>query len=202
MGRPRLYQRADVVKKACDTFWAKGYQATTVQDLLDRMEMNRGSLYAGFTDKRSLFVECLRFYQQEVTERTFKLAQRPESGLETIRAFFKSIVEHAQRDRDKPGCLVTNTVAELGTLDAGLHEDLRRALQSVEGFFADALGRAQLSGEVHASVSVPQTARFLMGLTEGVHLVGKLLADPGLLEDIVNTGLKVLDRPPMASAAD
>ena len=58
----KTFDTDEVLGKAMQAFWARGYEATSIQDLLDTMGLNRGSLYATFGDKRSLFIRALRHY--------------------------------------------------------------------------------------------------------------------------------------------
>ena len=57
MARPRIFNEDDVLDKAVNVFWAKGYEAASIQDLVDAMGIQRGSLYATFGGKQPLFLK-------------------------------------------------------------------------------------------------------------------------------------------------
>ena len=56
MSRHKEFDREDVLEKAMQVFWSQGYECTSVQDLVDAMGINRGSIYATFGDKHGLSV--------------------------------------------------------------------------------------------------------------------------------------------------
>lgn len=50
MARQKAFDRAAVLEKAMAVFWLQGYEATSMQDLVESMGINRASLYATFQD--------------------------------------------------------------------------------------------------------------------------------------------------------
>src|SRR3984885_9545850 len=61
-GRPRAYDPAVALQRALETFWKGGYSGTSLDDLAAATGMNRPSLYAGFGDKRSIYMKALTLY--------------------------------------------------------------------------------------------------------------------------------------------
>jgi len=68
--RPREFILEEVLDKAVETFWSKGYEATSIQDLVENMGIQRGSLYAAFGDKQCLFLTVLDRYRKMVVKKT------------------------------------------------------------------------------------------------------------------------------------
>ena len=64
MARHKAFNREEVLDRAIEVFWAHGYEATSIQELVDSMGINRGSLYDTFGDKHRLFLEALDRYEQ------------------------------------------------------------------------------------------------------------------------------------------
>ncbi len=64
MGRPKEFDEAEVLERAVELFWARGYQATSVQDIVDHVGVNRQSLYNEFGGKDALFLAALRRYME------------------------------------------------------------------------------------------------------------------------------------------
>ena len=71
MPRPIEFDRSKAVNRALVLFWQKGYQATSLSDLLETTNISRSSFYAAFTDKRIFYIECLDLF----AERTLELLQ-------------------------------------------------------------------------------------------------------------------------------
>ena len=64
MPRPRQFDTEDVLLKAMDLFWRRGYQATSMQNLAACMGLGSGSIYNEFGDKHGLFVRALQHYDK------------------------------------------------------------------------------------------------------------------------------------------
>src|ERR1700759_5024209 len=79
-GRPRSYDPELGLQRATETFWKKGYAATSLDDLAAAMGMNRPSLYAGFGDKRALYLKALNRYWERGVQ-AMDEALRPEVPL-------------------------------------------------------------------------------------------------------------------------
>ncbi len=146
MPRQKEFGREAALDRAMSAFWTKGYAATSVEDLVAHMAIQRGSLYATFGDKRSLFLSALDHYQRVVTRELFEVLEAPGSGLEAIRRFFRLRVE-AALDRSRPaGCLVTNSAVELSRRDRGASAKVRGSMIGLEAAFLRALERARARG--------------------------------------------------------
>jgi TetR/AcrR family transcriptional repressor of nem operon len=164
-----------------------------VQDLLDGMRLNRGSLYADFADKRSLFLEALQLYRAEVVQRRLAAVREARSAREGIRGFFESLAGQCRPASGSSGCLATNSVAELAERDAGIAGELAAGLRRIEGVFAEVLQRGVASGELPARLPVQATARYLVGMAQGVNVLGRVIHDPAYLDDVTTTALRALD---------
>ena len=67
-GRPRAFDTQQALARARDLFWSRGYAATSVQDLVDELGVQRGSLYAAFGDKHDLYLKAVALYDSENRE--------------------------------------------------------------------------------------------------------------------------------------
>src|SRR5574338_661411 len=110
MARPREFDVDDALDRATQLFWARGYEATSVQDLVDALGVNRASLYATFGDKAQLFEAVLERYGEQVNGALVKALAPPTAGVEAVRAWFKVLIEMATQPRGARGCLFLNTV--------------------------------------------------------------------------------------------
>ena len=80
MARPKEFERDVVLDRAMQVFWSSGYEATSIQHLVDRMGIQRGSLYATFGDKRALFFAAIDHYDRVVTAKLLAVLEEPGSG--------------------------------------------------------------------------------------------------------------------------
>ena len=194
MARPREFERDVVLDRAMKLFWSRGYAATSIRHLVERMGIQRGSLYGAFGDKRALFFAAIERYDRVMTSRLLATLDAPGSGLEAIRRFFRLKVEAAQ-ERGRPrGCLVTNSAAELGSRDRATASRIGATLGRIEAAFHRAVVRAQEAGELDPARDARALARFLTSSAQGLSVMAKASPDRATLDDIVRITLEVVDR--------
>jgi TetR/AcrR family transcriptional repressor of nem operon len=193
MPRQKEFDREAALDRAMSAFWTKGYAATSVEDLVAHMGIQRGSLYATFGDKRSLFLSALDRYQLVVTRELFEALEAPGSGLEAIRRFFRLRVE-GSLDRSRPaGCLVTNSAVALSRRDRGASAKVGGSLAGLEAAFLRALERARAQGELAAARDVRALARYLTSSAQGLSVMAKAFPERRVLEDVVAVVLTSLE---------
>jgi TetR/AcrR family transcriptional regulator, transcriptional repressor for nem operon len=194
VGRPPEFERDVVLDRAMRAFWSRGYEATSIQHLVERTGLQRGSLYGAFGDKRGLFFAAMERYDQVATARLLAALDAPRSGLAAIRRFFRLKVA-AARERGRPrGCLVTNSATELGARDAPSTSRIGATLCRIEAAFHRAILRAQAAGEIDPARDPRALARFLTSSAQGLSVMAKAAPDPAALDDIVKVTLEVLTR--------
>ena len=120
MPRTIEFDRQDVLFKAMALFNEKGYTASSVQNLLDAMALNRGSLYAAFGDKRTLYLEALDLYEQLAVDGFEAFLATGDSPLENIHAFFDIAFLGLTQEQLRAGWLFVNTIAEMTDIYQGL----------------------------------------------------------------------------------
>src|ERR1051325_10236665 len=118
MGRPREFDREKALDRAMQLFWCKGYEATSVQDLLNVMGINRGSFYDTFGDKRSLFLASIDRYNETFLAKLRAELNAPGSAKRAIVRTIEELASRAASDAQRRGCLMTNSAVELAPHDA------------------------------------------------------------------------------------
>lgn len=194
MPRPREFEREVVLDRAMRAFWSRGYEATSIQHLVERTGIQRGSLYGAFGDKRGLFFAAIEHYDRVMTARLLAALDAPGSGLAAIRDFFRLKVALAQ-ERGRPrGCLVTNSAAELASRDRGTAGRVNATLGRIEAAFHRAVVRGQQAGEIDPARDPRALARFLTSSAQGLSVMAKVSPDRAVLEDIVTITMEVVGR--------
>lgn len=177
-GRPRAFDTDRALAQARDLFWAQGYGATSIQDLVDELEVQRGSLYAAFGDKRGLFLQAVTLYARQNRDRLESLLES-DPVLPTIRRLLlePSTLTGAPElaDGGRRGCLIGNTAAELLPDDTAARELVTTAYRDTVQVMSAALERAQAAGEVTTAASPNAQAQLLLVLFQGSALVGRAL---------------------------
>jgi len=193
VARPKEFERDVVLDRAMKVFWTRGYAATSIQLLVGRMGIQRGSLYDTFGDKRGLFFAAIEHYDRVVTGKLLAALDAPGSGKDAIRRFFRLKVELAAEPGRPRGCLVTNSTAELASRDRGTATRIGGVLAKIEAAFHRAVVRAQQAGEIDAARNPRALARFLTSSAQGLSVMAKAFPDRAVLDDIVKVTLAALE---------
>ncbi len=191
MGRPYEFDREETLSKAMELFWEKGYKATSIEDLVDRMGIKRGSIYNTFGDKHSLFIAAVEYYAKEVTSRTIKRLESPGSPLENIKLFFETIV-NTPSDKKTRGCLISNTVVELAPHDEKVADTVRIILERIQTAFLNCLDKAVELGELPEDTDTKVLSHFLATSTHGLIVTGKSAVDNKQVKNVVDVILSTL----------
>ncbi len=193
MARPKEFERDVVLDRAMQVFWSRGYEATSIQHLVARMGIQRGSLYDTFGDKRGLFFAAIERYDRVVTAKLLETLDGPGSGTEAIRRFFRLKVDLSLEPGRPRGCLVTNSTAELASRDRGTATRVGAVLAKIEAAFHRAVVRAQKAGEIDPARNPRALARFLTSSAQGLSVMAKASPDRAVLHDIVKVTLAALE---------
>lgn len=193
MGRPRQFDEAQALDRALQTFWARGFEATSLDDLCQAMEIGRSSLYQAFGSKHNLLIAALDRYDATAVARIEAVLSAPRPIRESIALLLDGMVEESVGTAGGRGCFMGNCAAELARRDPAVADRLRRSLGLIEGALRDGLARARDAGEFAPDYDVTRTARFLTGTIQGLRLIAKTRPERAVLDDIVVTALKCLD---------
>ncbi|PAD76147.1 TetR/AcrR family transcriptional regulator [Paenibacillus campinasensis] len=196
MARPREFDRDEALDKALDLFWSKGYEKTSIQDLVDHTGVHRGSIYDTFGDKNQLFLTCLERFHGVHKDRAFQVLNTPGEPQDILERFFEELIDRAMdNDNQRRGCFITNTAMELGATDPEISARIASYLQAMEDFFLGFLQRCQPSGVLNDSLSVEEMARFLLNTRQGLYVLGKTATDRKMLEDVSKVAIHAILKP-------
>jgi len=193
MPRPKEFNPDDAIEKAMQVFWHKGYEATSMEDLLNAMDLNRGSLYDTFGDKRQLFLKVIDRYCTTFADAKCSLLDQPGPVLPTLRRFINDMIEGGLADPQRRGCLISNTVMELSPHENEIAGTLRQALKMVEDTFFKVLARAEQQGELKHDKDPRALARFLTTMMQGIIVMIKAGASADVVKQTLETTLSILD---------
>ncbi len=192
MPRTKCFNREDALKKAMGAFWARGYEATSIQDLVDCMGINRGSLYDTFGDKHKLFLSALDQYTTGALSRGTTL-QGEGNSVEILNDFLFGFMYRVLGDPENRGCFVTNTTVERSSYDEKCAERLRDYYDVLEDDLKRLIGRGQDAGEIPLKRSAADLAAFFVGVMQGVRVLGKVRQDEASLRPMVEVALATLE---------
>ncbi len=143
MPRPREFSKDDVLDRAMTLFWERGYEATSLDDIVERTGLSRSSIYQAFGSKHGLFDEALGHYYDVRIGSVLSGLESGEQGLEEISRFFTNVADNVEdRGADRQlGCFMVNTAAELAWRDESVRPAVEAYRQRLQAAFERALDK-------------------------------------------------------------
>ena len=173
--------------KAMVAFWDHGYKATSLQDLVECMGINRASLYDTFGDKYTLFIETLHSYKIIYLKPFFAERMKAYSPRQAILGLFHEVSARVLKGEERNGCFVINTALELSPHDERVAKIVNQSFAHIErNFFRKLIEQGQASGEISRSVVPVTTARALLSQFIGLRVLSRSRPEKALLQSISN----------------
>ena len=134
MARPREFDIDEALERAMNVFWTKGYEGASLQDLLDAMNIARGSLYKAFQDKHSVYLAALERYDRTEIQRTVDgLRDRSAGdGATRIQQFLEDARGAVVQRHDRRGCFLCNAAVDRAPMDAGIQVKVLTMMKRME----------------------------------------------------------------------
>jgi AcrR family transcriptional regulator len=172
MARPRTFDPNDILLKARDVFWQKGYQSTSVDDIAAATGLTKPSLYAAFGDKASLFLKVLDDYHDRLFARSAKILSDGPTARAAVEGWLMSLLPICSGKRGRRGCLSVNTLTDGGPNNAAVDKSIANYNARLEGLILGRLeaDRAQFSRDfdpVAASRTIMTIYTGLMAMAKG-----------------------------------
>lgn len=174
-------------------FWAQGYDATSVKDLVARTGITAASLYNAFGDKRTLYQKALdRYVDASISDRIRRCEALPP--LAAIEAFFREILARSINDRDHKGCMLVNAALDVAPHDPRFRKVIAAVLSRIEAFFLQRVEAGQADGTITRTQAAATLAQHLLGILMGIRVLARVRPERPLLEGIVVPSLALLRR--------
>ncbi|XMN06051.1 TetR/AcrR family transcriptional regulator [Streptomyces griseobrunneus] len=194
MARTKEFDPEAALQSALQLFWQRGYEATSMADLVEHLGIGRASIYATFGNKRELYLKALDRYSENCDAGLLGELSQPGPALPAVRGVVRHFATEANsHELRSKGCFVTNTAAELGAHDPAAARRVEASWDHIETLLRSALVRAQAQGELPADRDPRALARMLLVLMQGLRVVGKASNDPGRVRDAAEQALGLLD---------
>ncbi|MDT0321130.1 TetR/AcrR family transcriptional regulator [Streptomyces millisiae] len=193
MARPRQFDEQDVVARATDLFWRRGYHATSVRDLGEELELTPSSMYRTFKDKHTLFLRALDHYRAtESTQAEERLGAGDRPSRDALRDWLLWLVTCPTDDGAARGCLVVNTATELGTTDPEVSRRTEAAFEVTRAALRSLLHEGRDRGELPATLDVDAAVELLFTTVLGLRVRERAGHDLDRLTTTVDTALRAL----------
>ena len=193
MARTKDFDESEVLEKAIKLFWQKGYNGTSMQDLVDGLGISRSSIYDTFGDKHQLYLKALCTYRQNAIAVRDQILNASVPAKAAIRQLMDLTIDQMIRDKQHKGCFLVNSAVENAPHDKENNAIVCQNDRQVENAFYEVIKRGQTNGEIAGKQDPRALARFLFNNIVGIQVTAKSATDKAAFDDIVNLTMSVLD---------
>jgi len=174
MARPREFDIDEALDRAMNVFWAKGYEGASLQDLLDAMQIARGSLYKAFQDKHSVYLAALDRYDRTVVQHVVEALRDPGGGdgIARIRRVLEGARDAVTWHKDRRGCFMCNAAVDQASADPEIQAKVMAMMKRLERTFAGALKESK-QGSRWPAKRRAQAARLLLNSYMGLRVLAR-----------------------------
>ena len=187
MARPRQFDEFQVIEKLMKVFWDKGYEATSMQDLVDASGLLKGSLYGAFGDKRALYLAALRHYDRTRIQAGIDMLNAEGSARQKIARLFDNVIESTKRGEFAGGCLLCNASLEMAVSDKQVKSEIKTTIRRLKLAIMDTL-KAQTGNEEQAA----SLAAFIISAYFGTRVLAKAGAPAAMMGETRDHCLQLL----------
>ncbi|MDJ1016523.1 MAG: TetR/AcrR family transcriptional regulator [Paracoccaceae bacterium] len=193
MGRRKSYNRNELIAKAMTVFREHGFAGASADMLVEKLGVNRYSLYAEFGSKQGLFDAALERYEEEFVGRRFGPLERPDAGLNEIRALLAFYGERGPEAAGGLGCLLCNTAVEFGPLDPSGAGFVQAYFERLFSAFKTALSNAKAGGALRPGADIESEAGFFTSSVIGMFVMLRAKAPEAMLKGASNAAIAHLE---------
>ncbi|EOR94219.1 Transcriptional regulator, TetR family [Arcticibacter svalbardensis MN12-7] len=186
------FNEDDILRKAILIFWEKGYNATSIHDLIDGLGIGRSSIYHAFGDKHSLFVKALELYQSEGTEKIKDIVENAPSLKMALETLLNAVAKDILNTTCPKGCFKVNSEVEVAAQDEIVNKLVYNDDLIIEEALHKAFKKGQQNGEIQASKAPLALARFFCNTIAGMRVYAKFRNERQFFDDIAKKALFVI----------
>jgi len=173
VGRPREFDVDEALNAAMAAFWAKGYEATSMSDLMSATGLHKGSLYQAFGDKHSLFVLALKRYLEKMRGDVGERLLHAKSPLDGLREGIHRMVDILDDGPHPMGCLAINALIELAPHDEEVRDITLDHMDRMRKTVTQVVRQAQDAGQISKERPAGIVTAMLLVLMAGIGTVIK-----------------------------
>jgi TetR/AcrR family transcriptional repressor of nem operon len=193
MARTKDFDENEVLSKAIQLFWYKGYNGTSMQDLVDALGISRSSLYDTYTDKHTLFVKALESYQNTGAGQIQAIIDETESAKETVKKMLELATNDLVCDKQQKGCFMINAEVEVAPHDSEISALVCKNDQQMEDAFYRVIQKGKDNGEIKNQQDARALARFMFNTIKGMRVTAKSTTDRAVFDDIIALTISALN---------
>jgi len=184
MARPIQHNPEEVLTKTMNLFWEKGYESTSIQDIVAVTGLKPGSLYNIFGNKEGIFESVLALYAHNNIQSVKEVLEQGDDYILNIEKFLNEIVINAIANEQTNGCLLVKTLLVVSHKDKKIQDQIVKVFEEVEVLLKEAIQKAKADGKTLVDPS--SFAKFIISNIYGTHVYYKANRDEKVLKENVS----------------
>jgi TetR/AcrR family transcriptional repressor of nem operon len=192
MARPKEFDTDVALDEAMDLFWSKGYEATSMSDLVEHLGLARQSVYDTFGDKHDIYMAALRRYCEQRLAWMVPLFRNERPVRAVLREYLEQTIEWVTQSEERRGCMLINAAVGLSSYDEEARKVVADTWKTGGREMVAMLRRAQERGEIGAHQNPSALSRFFASVMTGILVLSKTTRDRQALQDVAEVALKIL----------
>lgn len=192
MGRPKQYDRDEILDRAMRTFWRQGFEATSTSKLEAEMRVNRYSLYAEFGSKQGLYEAALERYLEHIVPGIIGELCAPGAGLGALETVLNRFASWAGTPGTEPGCMICNAATETAATDPAVQGFVQRYVATLQASLLNALDGAAAQGDLARHVDTQGWSRKLATTLIGMMVLIRGRVDPKVARETARMAVEEL----------
>ncbi len=192
MPKVKQFNREKVLEVASTIFHQKGYNGTSIDEILKATGLSRSSLYDSFKDKHNLYLLSLDFYKNMENKAYETVNQKKLNGMEKIEYVFKEVVNHLVNHPEDNGCLMVNAAAEMSKRCDKTSQVICNNKDNVQELFTIWLSEAQNESVISLEKPAKSYSPFLFNTLCGLKVLSQSGASKTELNNVVKVTLDAL----------
>lgn len=193
MARKREFSPEEALLNAMHAFWRKGYNHTSLTDLVEETGVGKKGLYTVFGSKLSLYIKALEHYKCLQTEDMLTDLEKPGASVNEIRSLFNHALMFTQSENGKRGCMVGNAIAEFGNSVPEVKKAVREHVERFRQAIYKALYNSKIYGEIPSGIKIEKHSYFLCSILLALMIQSRAGYEYSEMKNSVETALKTLE---------
>jgi len=187
MSKNAKFDRTDVIEKATNLYWEKGYHGTSMRELQVAVDMRPGSIYAAFGSKDNLFKEAIKHYANRTGKLLAACLDQTSSPLAGLKLFIHKLTLENRNNAPSDMCMIVKSISELTEKENKvLLDEAKSLLNSVEAKFANIIAQAIEQGEITSDKEPSDLASYMQVQIIGLRTYSRVNDDQKMIERFID----------------
>jgi len=163
-----LFNKETTLEKAMHVFWKKGYDNTSLKDLLQAMKILNGSFYNTFGSKQKLFIQAVDLYGEQILKQRIALFQKQADFRSGLKSFFDLLLKDFEDKKNPKGCMIIGSIQPELLKDAKVANCIKSKLDIYKAFLTSEIIKAQKNKELSQKLEPEILSSLILTFTQGI----------------------------------